>query len=142
MRFILSGHLIDCYEMIYWPFVVAALNSSLPTPIFTTPSPDLSFSQFARKGFEICLRRITTNESGFYVRHHGTWLMLRSCTRSALVLIAAALGGLSDLLPGGWEGGVEKVMELLRYWTGEVGDVGARLEVLEKLMEGIPRGGA
>src|SRR6187402_3167342 len=79
LRFILNGHLLDCYEMMYWPFVVDAIHGTL------RPSP--SSESFARKGFQLCVQRVDQNERGFYQRHHGTWLMLRSCTRSALVLL-------------------------------------------------------
>ncbi|KAL2846692.1 hypothetical protein BJY01DRAFT_247122 [Aspergillus pseudoustus] len=137
LRFILNGHLIDCYEMMYWPFVVDAIHDTLPPDgVFHN-----AFVQFARKGFAVCVQRITQNERGFYHRHHGTWLMLRSCTRSALVLIAGALRGLTALLPVDWMSSVEKVLHLLRYWKDEANDAADRLEVLEGLMEGLAAGG-
>lgn len=128
-RFILNGHLLDCYEMMYWLFVVNAIHGRL------RDDPNSKAQQFARRGLEICVRRIKENETGFRHRHHGTWLMLRSCTRSALMLIAAARSGLSAILPREWEASIAKVMELLRYWQGEILDASDRLKVLEALMK-------
>lgn len=129
LSFILNGHLIDCYEMMYWPFVVDAIHGTLP--------PDENSEDFALKGFRVCVRRIEKNEGGFYYRHHGTWLMLRSCTRSALVLTGAARLGLTTLLPAEWKAAVEKVMQMLQYWKDEAKDVADSLEVLEGLMKEI-----
>ncbi|KAH6706409.1 hypothetical protein BKA61DRAFT_739337 [Leptodontidium sp. MPI-SDFR-AT-0119] len=127
LRFILSGHLIDCYEMMYWPFVVAAIHGTLPS--------DTNSQSFAKKGIDMCIQRIDKNENGFCKRHHGTWLMIRSCTRSALVLVAASRAGLTTLLTSGWEISVSKVIDMLRYWKGEAQDVPDRLDILENLMK-------
>ncbi|KAL4881052.1 hypothetical protein BJY04DRAFT_218569 [Aspergillus karnatakaensis] len=132
LRFILTGHLIDCYEMMYWPFVVDAIHN---TTLTTTPDFQAHHKNFARKGFDLCMLRILQNSPGFFDRHHGTWLMLRSCTRSALVLIAGVLMGLEELLPPDWEGGVGKVLGLLRYWKDEAADVADKLEILEWFMD-------
>lgn len=129
LRFILSGHLLDCYEMMYWPFTVKAISGRLG---------DENSSQaclLARRGFEVCIKRIKENESGFRHRHHGTWLMLRSCTRSALLLLAAARSGQGVMLPKDWEESVAKVMDLLRYWKEETKDTADKLEVLEALLD-------
>jgi hypothetical protein len=115
--------------MMYWPFVVDALHGNL------VPGEDSE--EFARKGFGVCVRRIETNEAGFYYRHHGTWLMLRSCTRSALVLTAAARHGLTTLLPAEWEAAVEKVTLMLQHWKDETKDVANPLDVLTRLMKEI-----
>lgn len=113
----------------YWPFVVDALHGNLV--------PDEDSEEFALKGFRICVRRIEKNEGGFYYRHHGTWLMLRSCTRSSLVLTAAARLGLTTLLPAEWKAAVEKVMQMLQYWKDETKDVADSLDVLTGLMKEI-----
>jgi len=126
LRFILSGRLTSCYEMMYWTFVVDAIHGNLQN--------DPQLIAFAQKGFRLCVDKIESNESGFYRRHHGVWLMIRSCTRSALVLIGAARLDLKDLLPPDWEGKVHKVIEVLRYWSDEAKDVADRLDILECLM--------
>jgi hypothetical protein len=129
LRFILNGHLLDCYEMMYWPFLVDAVHGKFHGNVT---------HKFARKGFQICVERIQKNESGFYHRHHGTWLMLRSCTRSALVLLGAArLPELSALLPVGWETAVYKVAMMLSYWKDESREIQDRLDILETLLKDV-----
>ncbi|KAH6961966.1 hypothetical protein BKA56DRAFT_598147 [Ilyonectria sp. MPI-CAGE-AT-0026] len=130
LRFILNGHLLDCYEMMYWPFMADAIHGILHN--------DPDSRMLACKGFEICVRRINENEPGFRHRHHGTWLMLRSCTRSALLLLAAARSSLNDMLPSEWKVAVTKVTELLRYWKDETLDAGDRLNILEALLTSTP----
>jgi hypothetical protein len=131
LKFILSGHLLDCYEMMYWPFIVSAIEGK---PHGATAE------SFARKGLEICVQRIEKNESGFYHRHHGTWLMLRSCTRSALVLLAAVrCPSLSGLLPMNWEHAIYKVKDMLSHWKDESRDASDRLYIIDKLMGGLVR---
>ncbi|KPM43245.1 hypothetical protein AK830_g3322 [Neonectria ditissima] len=129
LRFILNGHLLDCYEMMYWPFMVDAIHGIL--------HDDAHSRTFAKKGFDICIRRIKENEAGFKHRHHGTWLMLRSCTRSALILLAAARSNLrlDSAPPADWAVHVIKVTELLRYWKDEVPDAGDRLRILDELLK-------
>jgi len=129
LKFILSGHLLDCYEMMYWPFVIQAVHGRLG---------GIDVDSFSRKGLLVCTDRIQKNESGFYHRHHGTWLMLRSCTRSSLVLLAAARSThLYSRLPVEWEMAICKVIDMLNYWKGESRDVLDRLEILEALMKGV-----
>lgn len=128
LRFVLEGHLLDCYEVMYWPFVVDSIHKQLPYSTLT--------NKFVRKGLQLCVDRIRKNESGFYSRHHGTWFMLRSCTRSALVLIAAArCGHLEPLLPKEWLETVEKVIALLKYWKDEARDSEDRFNILERELE-------
>ncbi|KAG7053050.1 C6 zinc finger domain-containing protein [Colletotrichum scovillei] len=122
LRFILSGHLIDCLELMYWPFIYAAVHGRL--------GDDRDSHMLASRGLDFCVRRININKTGFFHRHHGTWLMLQSCTRSALVLIAAANGGLHDKLPHDWRASVEDVVNLLKYWVDEVPDFRRMIEIL------------
>ena len=127
LKFILSGHLLDCYEMMYWPFIVEAVNATSEN---TTPTA----RDFASKALSTCIERIQKNEPGFFYRHHGTWLMLRSCTRSALVLIAASRSTRTRrLLPEGWHPAVGKVVEMLRFWRRESRDVEDRLGLVERM---------
>ena len=122
----LKGHLLDCYEVMYWPFIVEAINGS--SRINTTDA-------FLRKALQVCVERIEENESGFYYRHHGTWLTLRSCTRSAMVLLAVRnTPDLWQYLPENWEEKVQKVIALLTFWKDESRDAGDRLEILNSLM--------
>ncbi|KIW05919.1 uncharacterized protein PV09_03112 [Verruconis gallopava] len=130
LRFILKGHLLDCYEMMYWPFMVDAIQGNM--------RPGQEARDLARKGFEICVQRINENEGGFFYRHHGTWLMLRSCTRSALVLLGACLAGLSNLLDSSWATSVAKVIRMLKFWDKDTADVAHYLNVLSNLMSEVP----
>jgi hypothetical protein len=126
LKLILTGHLLDCYEVMYWPFVVEAVNGKPQGGDADT---------FARKGLRMCVERIEKNESGFYHRHHGIWLTLRSCTRSALVLLAARNSPeLCLSLPSNWEGAIEKVMAMLRFWQTESRDARDRLNILQALV--------
>lgn len=62
--------------------------------------------------------------------------MIQSCTRSALVLLAAAHGeNTVGLLPNTWRDAVLSTLEMLRFWEHEVGDAGDRLHILEDLFE-------
>lgn len=160
LKFILKGHLLDCYEMMYWPFIVNAVNfDHTPTTATTTAttgssategrnagslsnggvgSSGVAMESFVHKALVVCVERIEKNEQGFFYRHHGTWLMLRSCTRSAFVLLAAArLERLTLLMPDRWRQAVEKVMDMLRFWRRESRDVEDRLRLVEALLDGL-----
>ena len=136
LKFILKGHLLDCYEMMYWPFIVSAVNYDTPerTPTISNETMDA----FVHKALVVCVERIEKNEQGFFYRHHGTWLMLRSCTRSAFVLLAAArLEKLTLMMPDRWRQAVEKVVEMLRFWRRESRDVEDRLRLVETLLASL-----
>lgn len=123
-RFILKGHFLDCQEIIYWHAVVDKLSLQLQH----------SRETFLRKGLQLCVDRIEHNKRGFYHRHHGTWLMIRSCTRSALVLIAASsCDDLDQTLPYGWEQAISDVTAMLRFWNEESSDVFRMFKYLQLL---------
>lgn len=130
LKFVLRGHLLDCYESIYFPFMLEVINHQ---------RRDMGVvDEFARKGLQMSVDRIHKNRAGFKHRHHGVWLMLRSCTRSALVLIAArSCPETDDLLPVGWAEAVTSVIEMLFYWQDEAGDAGDRQKILMELMDQI-----
>ena len=127
LKFILSGHLLDCYEMMYWPFIADAINGDSDPLTPTT-------RDFTQKALNVCVERVQKNEPGFFYRHHGTWLMLRSCTRSGLVLLAASRSDkVRPLLPEGWKLAVGKMVEMLRFWRRESRDVEDRLRLVERM---------
>jgi hypothetical protein len=129
LKFILRGHMMNTYELIYWPFLDATINQQ---------QGFLAVEEYGRKGLNCCLERIRLNKPGFKHRHHGTWFMLQSCTRSALILLAATRTPYAtELMPDGWRGAVIDVMEMLRFWEHEVGDAGDRLRILEELLESV-----
>ncbi|KAJ5328875.1 hypothetical protein N7452_009265, partial [Penicillium brevicompactum] len=123
-RFILKGHYLDCQEIIYWHAIVGEIG---------LPSRNSS-DTFLAKGLQLCVNRIKHNKQGFYHRHHGTWLMIRSCTRSALVLIAASkCDDLDQQLPYGWEQAISDVTAMLSFWKEESPDVFKALQYLQLL---------
>lgn len=68
-QFVLRGHLIDAYEMLYWPYVESAIRSDLPS--FT----QTAVQDLASKGLQVHVDRIAVNTRGFRHRHHGTFSM-------------------------------------------------------------------
>jgi hypothetical protein len=129
LKFILRGHMMNFYEMIYWPFLDAVINHQ---------QEYLAIEEYGRKGLDCCVERIRINKPGFKYRHHGTWFMLQSCTRSALILLAATRTSYAiKLMPRGWRDAVIDVMEMLRFWEHEVGDAGDRLQILEDLLGSV-----
>lgn len=111
-RSVLRGKLINLYEMFYWPFVMATLSAvEEGIPVSAT------ISSLANKGLEMHVHQVRVNEPGFYHRHHGGLFMIRACTRSALVLAAAAKSGIS--MPANWKQSVYNVTGMLSYWEDE-----------------------
>ncbi|KAK1706574.1 hypothetical protein BDP67DRAFT_547967 [Colletotrichum lupini] len=137
-RFVLRGHAVNLYEVMYWPFTTAFLDALGANPEFAgevlTPSVEL----LAQKGLENHAYRLAINRLGYRHRHHGTLPMMRSCSRSALVLVAAALltqssgteGGHS--LPNDWYGAVGEVLDLLAFWECETREMELVRRVLDK----------
>jgi len=142
LKFILDGHLLDCYEMLYWPFLTEIILHGLPAaPAGSYQHQPLE--QLAYKSLHICVQRIHKNEHGFFSRHHGTWLMLRSCTRSALVLLAARKDPvLANLMPQDWEQAVWKVAKMLEFWKSESRDCDDRLGIIRSCMREFTLGAA
>ncbi|OJJ44613.1 hypothetical protein ASPZODRAFT_698914 [Penicilliopsis zonata CBS 506.65] len=126
LKFVLRGHLLDCCEWMYFPFMLETINYGRRDPVL---------DEYTRKGLRMSVERIAKNKAGFYHRHHGAWLMLRTCTRSALILLAASHSNhVGDLVPTGWREAVMDAMDMLRFWEAEVSDARDRLGVLAELM--------
>jgi hypothetical protein len=135
-RFVLRGHLIDVYEMFYWPFVDWALKTgsagdSMPL-----------LQSLATKGLQIHADRIIANRPGFAHRHHGTFGMIMCCTRSALILLAAgnAQSSINEdqhehpyRMPRNWPNTVLSVIRLLENWEYEAPDLSNMLLTLNQL---------
>lgn len=125
LKFILRGHFLNLWEVIYWPWLEICLNQGARDP---------TIHAYGQKALQIAIDRIRINKPGFRHRHHGTWLMLQSCTRSALLLIGVHYDvEASAMLPHGWQEPVFDTIELLRFWQHEAIDVAARLRILEEL---------
>ena len=128
--FVLRGHLVNFYERLYWPFVMAHL-AALEQGI-TTPIPG---RQFVDRGLEYHVLNVQVNEAGFLHRHHGTWLMIRALVRSATVLLAAQL--LGSAMPSGWHDACEKIMQVLRAWEDDVPGLTNHRNFLEEVLHGL-----
>lgn len=129
LKFILRGHLSKCQEVIYWPFLVDCVGNSLRDP---------ATDRYILKGLQGCVDRIRENEAGFHHRHHGTWLMLRACSRAALHLLTAyRCGQVPDLLPNDWKAAVVKSINMLAFWADESFDARECLSVLQELLGGV-----
>jgi hypothetical protein len=89
----------------------------------------------AYRGLETHVNRLHFNEPGFLHRHHGTLLMIKSCTRSVLVLLAAAKVEMA--MPPNWRDAVYKGIALLGYWSSELPDLGQWQTVVEKQLSGV-----
>lgn len=111
----------------YWPFVADAVHGKLRR--------GRRAEEFLRAGLQVCMERIVENRKGFYHRHHGTWLMIRSCSRSSFVLLAAVqCADVAPHVPMGWKDAVMDVAEMLRLWKDESTDVYEMLDILENLL--------
>lgn len=139
-RFVLRGHLINVYESLYWPFVDWAINSSQ-----AYSNGDGLLEDLANKGLRTHVERVCVNRPGFHHRHHGTFGMIRSCNRSALVLLAAAYscssfveshgtgGKMRFELQAGWEEAVRDVIQLNKDWEHECPDLSKMTVELDSL---------
>ncbi|EPS39383.1 hypothetical protein H072_6817 [Dactylellina haptotyla CBS 200.50] len=157
-KFVLRGHYNNIFEMLYWPFVDAAIHcgaqGSVPASPASPPVPHARnyLEELAYKGLSAHVERTRNDGCGYRHRHHGTLPMIRSNTRSALVLLAAAFSlleksseaeaGIQESsfdwrfsglrMPPGWQAAVYSVVQLNKYWQNEVADTRWRLETLER----------
>lgn len=157
LRWVLRGHRIDIIELLRFPALSEILN---PVNIssFTDSANHHQHSdiiiRLAGEYLANAAQRISTNAEGFLHRHQGSWLTIRSCTRSALTLLGAklksqeemkdwAVHGLrheesnnmvSTILPPGWKHAVLEVIEMLRAWEAESPDVGRLRVIVEGLL--------
>ena len=114
------------YELITWPFLIAAINNGAQSP---------HVRELAAKGLEWHMNRLLINSPGFFYRHHGTWLMQRSSSRSALVLLAAALTPTATtLLPVGWLELVQATIYMLRFWQQDAHDAFDYANLLQDML--------
>lgn len=145
LQFILRGHMIDIIEMARFPAVQNVLTSPPPLVLDNFSAPCLTM---AREGLSNAVYRIETNAEGFLHRHQGTWLTIRSCTRSALILLAAAIHcrraesdpacsnhriPSQELLPQRWREAVQLELNLLTAWADESKDVSQLRDLVKSL---------
>ena len=122
LRGILRGHYVDILDVLCFPAVRAVVCSRRYDDL------GLYVVDAAREGLLNAVYRIKICREGFYHRHQGTWLMLRTCSRSVLQLLAVALrardeSAVAPLLPDGWRDATTQVLALLEYWQHESADL-------------------
>ncbi|KAK9434963.1 Zn(2)-C6 fungal-type DNA-binding domain protein [Metarhizium brunneum] len=122
---VLRGKLINLDEIIYWPFVMASLSALSSGRVM---KPQLE--ELVKRGLDTHRHQIHANEPGFFHRHHGGFFMIRACTRSALILVAAAKSG--STIPPHWDEAAGKVIGMLAYWEEEDRDVGRWKLIIER----------
>jgi hypothetical protein len=150
-KFVLRGHLHNCFEMVYWPFVAGWIFQH-SEDMTSSQSDELwcngvsTVAGLIKTALSYHAERIFVNKVGFTHRHHGTWGMIRSCTRSALVLAHAssrsavtvsdlsrdALSG--NLLRYDWRDAVNEVIQLNRYWMNEAPELQRHVVALEQIL--------
>jgi hypothetical protein len=165
LPWVLRGHHIDVIEILRFPAISEILNNHHPSPsglIANLPSVSSEpASQLSKEYLENAVRRIEANAEGLLHRHQGSWLTIRSCTRSALALLAMKLHHQSEIhhgnnipedtrayqstpspvslqadyiLPSRWKDAVILVVSMLRAWEPESPDIGQLRLVVEGLL--------
>ncbi|KAL6851590.1 hypothetical protein J3F83DRAFT_639895 [Trichoderma novae-zelandiae] len=126
-QFTLGCRLLDFEELVSWTFLEDAINSgggSLPRHVF----------HYAGQGILACMNRIRMAEIGHNHRSEGTWMLLQSCARSVIVLMAASLSHHAQtLLPQDWICFVDAGIRVLRRWGGEDAGIQNQVLALEEL---------
>ncbi|KAH7139987.1 hypothetical protein B0J13DRAFT_558743 [Dactylonectria estremocensis] len=127
LRFVLRGRVTYLKELISWPFLRAFLLENNETP---------RIRQWAMNGLQSHLERLEVNRPGFYHRHHGTWLMMRSSARSAVILLAfARIPSAAEILPRGWRDAVEATLEMLYYWKSAASGFDTTILLIRQLLD-------
>ncbi|KAE8378537.1 hypothetical protein BDV26DRAFT_281062 [Aspergillus bertholletiae] len=128
LRFILQGRSTYVNELITWPYIASAVNCM--------PLEDTA-QVWVGKGLQAHLERLEVNRTGYYHRHHGTWLMIRTSARSACILLAVQRSSLRDLLPAAWKQAVEATVKMLEFWQAEVEGLAALTRFLWHLLSNV-----
>lgn len=152
-RFVLRGHVINLYELIYWPFISTYLRKNMLTVEeiqIGMPLAGWGIKRLAQKALDYHALRITVNTPGYKHRHHGTLFMIQSCSRSALILVAAALHNISNTaqnsarganiltLPYGWRTGIDETVDMLEFWEREFPQLATTRQELQAARKKIP----
>lgn len=127
---VIRCHLANLDELIYWACCIAGLEARAAGRSLSPMVQEMAY-----RGLETHVNRLRVNEPGFLHRHHGTLFMIKSCTRSALVLVASANAGIT--MPPDWHGAVYKAIGLLGYWSGELSDLGQWQATIERQMSNV-----
>jgi hypothetical protein len=152
-RFVLRGHVINLYELIYWPFISMYLRKDMLAVEETRVAMPLAgrgIKQLAQKSLDYHALRLIVNTPGYKHRHHGTLFMIQSCSRSALVVIAAALHNIANTthnsargvntltLPHGWRTGIDETIDMLEFCERELPQLASVRHELQAARKKIP----
>lgn len=160
LRWVLRGHRIDIIEILRFPAISFILKprTSQDTVTHSDQGYPAGMLRLAQEDLDNAVQRIKANAEGFLHRHQGSWLMIRSCTRSALKLLGARLkikehedavvegwdvldhsgvvtSMVNFVLPVDWLDAVVQVLEMLKIWEKESKDVAQLREVVEVLLK-------
>lgn len=125
IRFVLRGRVTYVHELVSWPFLYAILHWE---------NPHRNSEPWFERLVQFHYDRLVVNTPGFYHRHHGTWLMLRSSARSAFLILALTrLGHCPVKLPDKWRNQILSCIRMLEYWSFEVEELIPTVEVLNQL---------
>jgi hypothetical protein len=127
--FTLSCRLLDFRELLFWAFLEAAINSGkdrLPQYVYT----------FAGLGALTCLNRIRLAVVGQKHRNERTWVLLQSCARSVVILVAVSLSHhAQNILNKNWVSRADTGIHVLRQWMEENDGIRNQVRALEDLRD-------
>ena len=127
LRLILKARALYIFELISWPFVYTLLHDRIQ------PESQRA-KEWTARALDYHLQKLCNHSIQFYHRHHGTWLMIRSCARSICVFTAASqLPFAKSLLPANWQGVVNDTLQMLRFWHPELIELGEILKIVDAL---------
>lgn len=144
LRLILRGHMNDVRDLVRFPALEEIIALDAHAPLRSFSPTQLRITQ---ECLEVAAESIEANRESFYHRHQGTWLMARTCTKSALILLAMALRCRAEarstgvqaaeleemMLPSRWRKVVEQTIEVLEYWSEESNDLARSKDLLQEL---------
>lgn len=127
LNFVLRGRTTFIRELLTWPFVHAAIHGRAVS------------LEWLAKGLEAHLECLKVNRAGYYHRHHGTWLTIRSSARSACILVAYACACAESRLEtplqdDSWVESVRATVDMLQFWGGEVDGFLEIADLLDKML--------
>lgn len=143
-KFVIRGHLINAYEMLYWPFlayyVLDTANQQSATQA-TMPALKETYLVHAETALFWHQKRLEVNKPGFRHRHHGTLFMISSCVRSSIMLLKAyefnltASASTKLAMPNGWEQAAWDGIRLNALWQLEAAEAQQRAPLLERFAQ-------
>jgi hypothetical protein len=99
---------------------------------------DLAFDIYVERGLQASIDKINHREAGSQHRYHGTWIIIRNYTTSAVVLVAAKrYSQLEHFIPDDWRATVQKAINFLDFWSGQCGDTSCRRDILLEALRNI-----